>query len=168
MGPVSDTTIRPAADGDLAQLGRLTVRAYVAGGHLAATDAYLVQLADPAGRREGCDLLVAVDGDGGLLGGVSLVHPHSPQREIAGPGEAEIRVLAVDPDAQGRGVGAALVAACLDRARAAGYPAVALCVIEGNEGAARLYDRFGFVRDPDRDWEPGPGVRLRAYRLALG
>jgi len=167
MGRVSDTTIRSAVERDLADLGRLTVRAYIDGGHLTAADDYMVELADPAGRREGCDLLVAVDADGGLLGGVSLVHPHSPQREVAVADEAEIRVLAVDPGAQGRGIGAALVTACLDRARAAGYPAAALCVIDGNEDAARLYARFGFTRVPDRDWEPAPGVRLRAYRLPL-
>lgn len=164
---MSHTTIRAAVDDDLAEMGRLTVRAYIDGGHLTAADDYMLQLADPAGRREGCDLLVAIDPAGGMVGSVSLVHPHSPQREVAEADEAEIRVLAVDPGAQGHGIGAALVTACLDRARAAGYPAAALCVIEGNEGAARLYARFGFTRVPDRDWEPAPGVRLRAYRLAL-
>lgn len=164
---MSTPTIRPAVDSDLDQMGRLTVRAYVDGGHLSAENDYLRELADPAGRRDGCDLLVAVDPAGQLLGSVSLVHPHSPQREVAASDEAEIRVLAVDPDAQGRGIGSALVTECLDRARAAGYPAAALCVIEGNEGAARLYTRFGFTRVPDRDWEPAPGVRLRAYRLPL-
>jgi hypothetical protein len=26
---------------------------------------------------------------------------------------------------------------------------------------------LGFVRAPDRDWEPEPGIRLVAYLLAL-
>jgi len=44
---------------------------------------------------------------------------------------------------------------------------VVLCVIDGNEGAQRLYERRGFARLPERDWSPGPDVSLRAFRLAL-
>jgi hypothetical protein len=33
--------------------------------------------------------------------------------------------------------------------------------------AHRIYERLGFVRAPDRDWEPEPGIRLVAYLLAL-
>jgi hypothetical protein len=33
--------------------------------------------------------------------------------------------------------------------------------------AHRLYTRLGFVRLPTRDWEPVPGISLRAFGLAL-
>lgn len=159
--------IRTAEVGEYPAIGRLTVDAYVAGGHLDGDSDYLQALGDPASRAAGCDLLVATDPTGRLVGSAVFVHPQSDQREVAGPDEGEIRMLAVAPDAQRAGVGSALVTACLDRARTAGYPAVALCVIAANDGAHRLYRRFGFIRTPGRDWQPNPAVPLLAYRRAL-
>ncbi len=164
---MAELTIRTAEVDQYPAIGRLTVDAYVAGGHLDGDSAYLRALGDPASRAAGCDLLVAADESGRLVGGAVFVHPGSDQREVASPDEGEIRMLAVAPHAQGAGVGSALVTACLDRARAAGYPAVALCVVESNDGAHRLYRRFGFLRTPDRDWQPNPAVPLLAYRLPL-
>ena len=166
-GGPAGLVVRTAEVAEYPAIGRLTVDAYVAGGHLDGDSDYLRALGDPASRTAGCDLLAATDRTGRLVGSVVFVHPESDQREVAAPDEGEIRMLAVAPDAQGAGVGTALVGACLDRARAAGYRAVALCVIRSNEGAHRLYRRFGFVRTPERDWEPNPVVPLLAYRLAL-
>lgn len=159
--------VRVADPAQFPALGALTATAYADGSHLSEDDDYLRQLADPASRTGGCDLLVATDGVA-VVGGVSLVHPGSPLQEVAGPGEAEVRMLAVDPGLQRRGIAARLVTECLDRSRRAGYEAVALCVIRDNEGAHRLYRRFGFVRTPDRDWSSRRGVDLLAYRLELG
>jgi hypothetical protein len=33
--------------------------------------------------------------------------------------------------------------------------------------AHRVYGRLGFVRVPDRDWQPMPGIDLLVYRLDL-
>ena len=33
--------------------------------------------------------------------------------------------------------------------------------------AHRIYQRIGFTRLPDRDWEPVPGVALLAFTLDL-
>jgi len=33
--------------------------------------------------------------------------------------------------------------------------------------AHRIYERMGFVRTPDRDWEPIPGLPLLTYALEL-
>jgi hypothetical protein len=33
--------------------------------------------------------------------------------------------------------------------------------------AHRIYERLGFVRTPERDWQPMPGVQLITYRLHL-
>ena len=76
-------------------------------------------------------------------------------------------MLAVDPAGQGRGVGTALVAACLDRARAEGRRAVFLHSLPVMEGAQRIYARFGFRRVPDRDWV-FPGFLLMGFELDLG
>lgn len=81
------------------------------------------------------------------------------------PDTASLRMLGVDPAARGRGVGRALVEACLERARAAGKRVMVLRTTERMEVAAALYRSLGFERDPERDLEGD--LRLVAYRLAL-
>lgn len=54
-------------------------------------------------------------------------------------------VLAVVPEAQGRGLGARLVALCEAEARAAGLPAVTLYTNAAMAGALRLYPRLGYT-----------------------
>ena len=103
-----------------------------------------------------------------MLGTVTLCREGSPWREIGFADEGEFRMLAVAPHAQGQGVGEALVAARAStgsarRARSR------WCSPRTPEMAAahRLYERLGFGRCPERDWEPLPGVELLAYRLEL-
>jgi ribosomal protein S18 acetylase RimI-like enzyme len=59
-------------------------------------------------------------------------------------GDCLLEDLYVDAAARGAGLGQALVAAALDRARARGCRRVELDVNESNEAAQRLYGRFGF------------------------
>jgi ribosomal protein S18 acetylase RimI-like enzyme len=76
-------------------------------------------------------------------------------------------MLAVDPRFQGRGAGAALMAACLDRARADGRHRLVLHTTADNAFARAMYERMGFRRDPARDWDPDPAVHLVGYELDL-
>jgi len=64
-----------------------------------------------AGRAADADVLVAVDDDGALLGGVTFIPGPRGYAPFLRPGEAGIRTLGVAVEAQGRGVGTALVAA---------------------------------------------------------
>jgi ribosomal protein S18 acetylase RimI-like enzyme len=160
-------TVRHAAPADYAAVADLTVDAYEAGGHLTAGgEGYRTSLANVAGRAAGGDILVAEE-DGEVLGSVLLVHPGSPYAELSGPDEVEFRMLAVSPKAQRRGIGEILVQACLDRARAAGAHRVVICARDFIEAPQRLYARMGFVRTPERDWSPGPGIVLVAMRYDL-
>ena len=111
-------------------------------------------------------MLVAVDGDGAVLGGVTYIFEHdSPLAEYVPEGAAGIRMLAVAIDAQGRGVGEALTRACIDRARAEGKDEVVLHSTPWMTTAHRLYERLGFVRDPANDWPIYPTVTLWYFRL---
>jgi ribosomal protein S18 acetylase RimI-like enzyme len=76
-------------------------------------------------------------------------------------------MLGVAPAGQRRGVGRALVQACIDRAREQGRGALVLSSEVRMASAHRLYERMGFVRDPERDWQPNPDVSLLAYVLPL-
>jgi ribosomal protein S18 acetylase RimI-like enzyme len=166
---LSGVPVRRAVEADFPAVARLTVAAYEADGQLKGENGYGTVLADVATRAATGEVLVAVDeATGELLGSVTFVLPGTPYAELCGPGEAEFRMLAVDPAAQGRGVGLALVRACLSRAAEQGCSAVVICVREGMaEVAHRMYARLGFVRTPERDWSPLPGVRLLGLRREL-
>lgn len=106
--------------------------------------------------------------DGRVLGTATYVPcPSSAYAELLGPGDAGMRMLAVDPAAQGRGVGKALVAACVARARADRVRRLVLHTTPWMERAHRLYERAGFRRAPARDWTPMPEIPLRGYVLDL-
>ncbi|HVL06645.1 MAG TPA: GNAT family N-acetyltransferase [Acidimicrobiales bacterium] len=149
-------------------LAALTVAAYRA---LLGDDmdsGYAAELADVAGRAALVDVLVEADDDGRVLGGVTYIPGPGPMAWFTGAGDAGMRMLAVDPAAQGRGTGARLVAACVDRAVAAGKRRLLLHTTAPMVVAHRLYRRAGFRRDPAHDHELEGGVFLLAYVLDLG
>lgn len=157
--------LRRATPQDLEAAGAVTVAAY-ADFVLGPEDPYVERLRDAARRDREAELWVAVEetpaGDR-VLGTVTLCPPGSPWREISREGEGEFRMLAVDPAARGRGVGAALVDLVLEHHRAAGATAVVMSSLTTMTGAHRLYARAGFVRLPERDFSPAPAVSLIAF-----
>ena len=42
-----------------------------------------------------------------------------------------------------------------------------MCSASNMTAAHRIYQRLGFTRLPDRDWEPVPVVKLLAFTLDL-
>lgn len=156
-------TVRRARPDELDQVSRLTVEAYVADGYANPAGFYAAELADAARRARDAELLVAVDPDGTLLGTVTVCTPGSPMGELSRPGELEFRMLAVALDARRRGVGEALVIAVLQRATEIGAHQVVLSSAAEMRVAHRLYARLGFIRLPERDWQPVPGMTLLAF-----
>jgi GNAT superfamily N-acetyltransferase len=168
MGPVgSDLIVRRARPTEYDAIAVLVDDAYVGGGFTAPDSAYRQVLHDVAGRAERGQLLVAADQDGDVIGTVTYCESGSPDAHIAGPAEAEFRMLAVVPAARGRGAGTALVEACLDRARAAGASALRLSTQPEMTDAHRLYERLGFARTPERDWSPLGYTWLLTYVYEL-
>ncbi|MGH8828049.1 MAG: GNAT family N-acetyltransferase, partial [Jiangellaceae bacterium] len=153
---MADFSIRPARADDYDDIGSITVDAYVSDGFIPAGHAYTTHLADAAGRADAATLLVAVDGEGTTLGSVTFCRAGSALAELSLPGEAEFRMLAVTPSARGRGVGEALVRACLQLARKHGDRAMVLSTQAEMTSAHRIYGRLGFTRLPERDWRPVP------------
>jgi ribosomal protein S18 acetylase RimI-like enzyme len=162
--------IRPIEPDEYARLGVLTLAAYTTlDGHVSEPD-YEEELADVRTRAEApaTVVLVAVDDDDHLLGGVTYVeNEQSPYAEHSLDGAASIRMLAVDGSRRRSGVGEALVRECIDRARAARRAEVFLHSTPWMTAAHKLYDKLGFVRDPAHDWDVTPDVQLLAFRLPL-
>ena len=160
--------VRAAQPDEMGAVGELTVSAYAADGFVESDSGYAKELREAAHRAEQAELLVAVDRSSHeLLGTVTFCLAGSPYAEISRPGEAEFRMLAVPPDARGKGVGHTLVRWCIDRARESGCTALLLSSLDRMHTAHRLYQRMGFVRTPERDWSPEPGITLLAYELDL-
>ncbi|WP_329621249.1 GNAT family N-acetyltransferase [Streptomyces sp. NBC_01255] len=163
-----DFTIRAVRPEEYEELGDLTGLTYLNDGLLlhGEDDFYLAVLRDTARRAREAEVLVAVDADERIIGGVTYAQGDTTWADIAVVGEAEFRMLVVAPEARGRGVGESLVRHCADRARA--VPECARLVLSTDAkmvSAHRIYERMGFVRTPERDWEPVPGHRLRTYAL---
>jgi GNAT superfamily N-acetyltransferase len=155
-------TVRLATPGEYERVGALTVAVYrgLPVDHL--WGGYDEEAYDVATRAKHGDIYVAVD-DGGIVGSVMYVADASSEwSEFSEPGEAQFRLLVVDPDARGKGAGAALVQACLERATADGQT-ILITTTEWLLDAQRIYARFGFVPRPDRDapyevWSAGREV----------
>jgi ribosomal protein S18 acetylase RimI-like enzyme len=159
--------LRRARPADREAAGDVTVAAY-SGFTRGPDDPYVARLRDAASRDREAELWVATPDDGDeVLGTVTICPDGSPWRELARPGEGEFRMLAVAPEAQGRGVGAALAGLVVDRFRELGAAAVVLSSLPEMAAAHRLYARLGFVRVPERDWRPIPDVSLIAFRREL-
>ena len=156
--------VRPVRPDEYEALGTLTVEAYRPMG--VATEVYSVELADVAGRASAATVLVAVDDDGALLGGITYVPPGpNAMAEHVEDGIASIRMLAVSSAAQRRGVGLSLTEAVLDLARADGAVGMVLHSTQRMTPAHRLYEGLGFVREPAIDWCPEPDVECLGFRL---
>ena len=86
-------------------------------------------------------LCAELRGEGGAWRdvGLAVVAPTSDDPSVAG-----LYSVWVAPDARGHGVGAALVAAAFEHAKAAGARRVVLDVGVANGPARRLYERAGF------------------------
>jgi GNAT superfamily N-acetyltransferase len=107
---------------------------------LAKAEAFWRSVFDSAARGERV-LLIAEAGDGALIGSVQLVLA-LPENQ---PHRADLAKMLVHRRARRLGIGAALVRAAEDAARAAGRSLLVLDTVTGGD-AERLYARLGWQR----------------------
>jgi DNA-binding MarR family transcriptional regulator/GNAT superfamily N-acetyltransferase len=103
-------------------------------------------IAEHGGRRVGAVLLVRVDDD-----------------------TAKLRLLFVEPDARGLGIGARLVGQCTEFARGAGYKRITLWTQSHLAAARKLYLDAGYMRiaeTPHRSF--GQDLVAETWELVLG
>jgi len=149
-----DVRLRPGGIDDLDEVMRIMARAFrpcYGEGWTRSQCAGILPI-------EGITLTIGEDDKGAV--GFALA------RRVAD--EAELLLIAVDPDAQGHGVGLALLRHFIEGARQAGARRLHLEVRDGNP-AVTLYQRAGFEpAGRRRNYYRGPdGLRYDAVTLSL-
>ncbi len=89
------------------------------------------------------DCLWIAEVDGRVAGSAAVVRD--------GPETARLRIVYVEPDARGLGLGHKLVGACLDFARARGYREMVLSTYSILSAARRVYQAAGFTLYAEED-----------------
>lgn len=148
-------TVDPSESSRLTEIGQLTALAYLADGLVDQAHPYIPQLKDAHTRASDAELLMMVDGEDGegpVVGTITVVPPGSSLAELAKEDEFELRMLAVSPIERGRGIGAKLTQRAMDRAVELGASRIVLSTMESMHVAHRLYERMGFQRREDLDW----------------
>lgn len=156
--------IRLVRHNEIAAIGLLTERAY--SNDYEVTASYAEDLRDAASRARRDEVWVAEDiATGTILGSVWTPRPGERISQLAKPGELDFRMLAVAPEARGRGIGQTLAGHVIALGRDRG--ALRVVMNSGPEmlGAHRLYERLGFVHLTDREGpkEVAPGVVVHLY-----
>lgn len=117
-------------------------------------------------QQPGVELIVA-ELDGNILGSVVLFPAKTDAYEglVEELDYPEIRMLAVDPEARGKGIASTLIEECIKRAKSKGYTYIGLHTADFMKSAIKLYDRLGFERLPQYDFEPAnDGIIVKAFR----
>jgi GNAT superfamily N-acetyltransferase len=159
-----DVVVRDMRPEELDAVGDLTVAAYEG----LVTDGYREVLRDVPLRAAEAAVLVG-ELDGTIAGTVTLVPPTAAERwrNSDEPDAGTIRMMGVAPEFRGRGVGSALVAACIDRSRSVGWGQLALVTTADMRSALPIYLAAGFVRDESLDKIVNDDMLLLGYRLQL-
>ncbi|MYL48095.1 GNAT family N-acetyltransferase [Halobacillus litoralis] len=164
--------IRNAKEEELLEIRKLRIAAYE--DHMTAIPeehwkALKKAISSEADQQPGVDLLVAeVNGD--ILGSVALFPAKTDAYEgyVDELDYPEIRVLAVIPQARGKGIASALIEECMQRAKAKGYSEIGLHTGDFMKDAIALYEHYGFERLPEHDFEPAnDGIIVKAFRRSI-
>ncbi|MBM7570773.1 GNAT family N-acetyltransferase [Aquibacillus albus] len=126
-------------------------------------------ISSDADTGPGVELIVA-EIDGEIVGSVALFPANTDAYEgyVDELDYPEIRVLAVAPEARGKGVASALIDECIRRTKEKGYDSIGLHTGSFMKEAIKLYERVGFERLPKHDFEPADdGVIVKAFRRSL-
>ena len=163
--------IRDASDNERETIRELTLRAYAEYAEIMKPESWLAlsqALHDALASDAPVERIVA-DDDGRIVGSAMLYAPETNAYGALASRSAapEIRLVAVAPEARGRGIAKALVDECIRRARTQGAREVGLHTSRSMSAAMAMYANLGFVRAPERDFQP-PGAELvEGYRLLL-
>lgn len=127
------------------------------------------QVLSDADLQEGVIRIVA-EIEGNIVGTVALFPPKVDAYSglVAELNHPEIRMLAVSPEARGKGVARALIYECIERMKKEGFDYIGLHTSDFMESAVKLYERLRFERMPKFDFQPlDDGIIVKAYQYKI-
>ena len=160
--------IRDANSGELKKISHILRDSYIEYKKIFPPEAwqyYINDVMDVWSREEDSELIVA-EINGTLVGTVTLYLDASAEN-MWPDGWAGIRLLAVLPAYRGRGIGRALMDECIRRCEERGVKVVGLHTIDPMKSALSIYEKMGFVRVPEYDFQPPSPHVVKAYKLEL-
>lgn len=174
MGTEADFRIRTATEADRAAIQEISVAAYIQYAELVPKyiwEMYKADIVATTANADGAAEQIVAEVGGDIVGSVLIFPEGSVTGEegnkVVRRKLPEIRLLAVAPAARGKGIGAALTQECIRRARESGVSAITLHTLDMMPVAMRMYEKMGFVRMPELDYHPEPGVVVKGYRYDL-
>jgi len=112
---------------------------------------------------------IIVEIDGKIMGSVALFSPEIKaydgllEDELGYP---ELRMLAISSESRGKGIATLLINECIKRAKEKGFSEMGLHTADFMEDAIKLYERLGFERLSQFDFEPAnDGIIVKAFRI---
>ena len=147
--------VRDAVPADYPAIRDMVIAAYRQYADLIAPDIFSPYLADVLDlERHACHgRLLVVEVNGRVRGFVAFYPDASAQGFGLPPGWASGRALAVHPAARGNGAARTLLATGERLAREAGAPVLAFHTVSFMTGAIALYERLGYDRAPEFDYD---------------
>ncbi|MEU0688096.1 bifunctional helix-turn-helix transcriptional regulator/GNAT family N-acetyltransferase [Streptomyces uncialis] len=159
-----DVVLRPPAAGDLGWMIQRNAEVYAAEyGWNAEYESLVARIvADFAGGHDpGAERVWVAELGGRRVGSVMCVRDEAPMT-------ARLRLLLVEPDARGLGIGDRLVGACADFARKTGYRDLVLWTNDVLKAARSIYQRHGFTLVAEKPHHSfGTDLIGQDWRLAL-
>jgi len=164
IGPLETADVEAAGELAFAAWDSLEGQPDAARGYMASAS----KVQDDVAERLATSVMLGAWLGDRLCGVVNFTNgPDDPYAEFTDTDAAGIRMLAVGLDARGLGVGAALIQACIERARSEGKTLLVLHTSPWMHAARCVYERLSFRRAPERDFSPHPEVPLLGYTLDL-
>jgi ribosomal protein S18 acetylase RimI-like enzyme len=164
--------IRDAAKDELVFIREQRINAYREHAQLIPSDHWKGlerAISSEADTQSGVELMVA-ELNGNIAGSVVLFPPKTDAYEgyVEALDYPEIRMLAVSPEYRGKGVAQALISECIQRSKSKGFRAIGLHTGEFMTTAMKLYEKIGFERVPEYDFQPADdGITVKAFRLSF-
>lgn len=159
-----DVLVRRVREEEYDEVSRLRVTAYANDYELG--EEYAADVAAVARHDREGEVWVAEDRAGRLLATVTTAREGANLYELGRPGELDWRLLAVAPEARGRGLGRLLTEFVVMLASERGLARVVMNSGSDMLAAHALYESMGFARLPERE-NPSGVEPTRTYGLDL-
>lgn len=172
---VNSYFVRNAKPSEFAEIGQLMVRVYsqLEGFPTPAEQPAYYQLLANVGdltRKKDTELLAALSPQGRIVGAVvyfgDMQYYGSGGSATQEKNAAGFRLLAVDPDARGNGIGKLLTLECIRKAKEQGHSQLIIHSTRAMQTAWAMYERTGFARSEDLDFIQGT-LSVYGFRLKL-